>query len=511
MSTPGEWFRRVRYLLNRRRLEEDLRREMDAHRELMPAPSRFGNTLRLREEARDVWGGRWLDDAAQDVRYAWRTLALSHRTFALTAVSMLAIGIGVTTAVFSVVSGLLLQPLPFPRPERLVQLHGTTSLRGPQWPAVMNLDTYRRDSASFEAIAGYEVGGRYLRDGAGTDRVMVVRTEPAFFSVLGVQPLHGRTYETAEDVSVVVISEAFWKRRLGGSTDILGRPLVLDGQPFTVAGIMPADFQFPYRSGSLLPGVAEHTRTDLWMPFDRPLSPRGRIGTVTARLKPGVSVAAAQKELDVIAKRLEAQYPDTNLGKGVAIVPLAREVVPAEIRRLLYLLFGAVAIVLALACANVANLSLARMTLRQREVAVRAALGASPFRLVRQFLTESLLLALGGGIAGVILAWWDPEVPASRRATSRAHEVRASTGVFAFMAGVCADCRRGVGGRPPHRSRRDPRSRSRNRAAMAPWSGPAPLAIRRRRSGARVRPASAPWSSSASLVWLRATDAESSR
>jgi predicted permease len=461
VSTPGEWFRRARYLLNRRRLEEDLRREMDAHRELMPTPSRFGNSLRLREEARDVWGGRWLDDAAQDVRYAWRTLALSHRTFALTAVSMLAIGIGVTTAVFSVVSGLLLQPLPFPQPERLVQLHGTTSLRGPQWPAVMNLDTYRRDSTSFEAIAGYEVGGRYLRDGAGTDRVMVVRTEPAFFSVLGVRPLYGRTYETAEDRSVVVISEVFWKRRLGGHTDILGRPLVLDGQPFTVAGIMPADFQFPYRSGSLLPGVAEHTRSDLWMPFDRPLSPRGRIGTVTGRLKPGVSVAAAQNELDVIAKRLEAQYPDTNVGKGVAIVPLTREVVPAEIRRLLYLLFGAVAIVLALACANVANLSLARMTLRQREVAVRAALGASPFRLVRQFLTESLLLALGGGIAGGILAWWVLRrlIVAAAPYLPRAHEVGLDWRVFAFMAGVCAIVGGALGAAPALiASRRDPRA-----------------------------------------------------
>ena len=461
MSIPGEWFRRARYLLNRRRVEEDLRREMEAHREMMPAPSRFGNTLRLREDARDVWGWRWLDDLTQDLRYAVRTLAVSHRTFALTAVAMLAIGIGVTTAVFSVVSALMLRPLPFPQPDRLVQLSGTSTGRGPAGSAVMNLDTYRRESTSFEMVAGYEVGGRFMRDGAGTDRVKVVRTEPGFFTVLGVRPLYGRTYETAQDMGAVVISETFWKRRLGGSTDILGRPLVLDGQPFTVTGIMPADFQFPYRSGSLLQGVAEHTRTDMWMQFDRPLSPRGRIGSVTGRLKPGVTLAAAQQELNVIAKRLEAQYPDTNRGRGIAIVPLAQEVVPQETRRLLFLLFGAVAIVLGLACANVTNLSLARMTLRQREVAVRAALGASPFRLVRQFLTESLLLALAGGIAGVTLAWWILQrlIVTAAPYLPRAHEVGLDWRVFAFMIAVCTVVGVALGVAPALiAARRDPRA-----------------------------------------------------
>src|SRR5687768_13860869 len=369
MSIPGEWFRRARYLMQRRRVEEDLRREMDAHREMMPSPSRFGNTLRLREEAQDVWGWRWLDDLALDIRYAARTLFMSHRTFAITSVAMLALGIGASTAVFSVVSGLLLRPLPFPEAGRLVELQGTSSGRGPSGSAVSNVDSYRRESTAFQALAGYEVGARYLRDAGGLERVMAVRTELDFFAVLGVPALYGRTYDTGDTAASAVISEAFWRRRFGGAPDIAGRTIELDGQAVTIVGVMPDNFQFPYRSGSLLQGVAEHARTDVWTPFARPVPPRGRIGRVTGRLKPGVTLAAAQQELNGIAARLETQYPDTNRGRGVAIKPLARAVVPEATARLLFVLFGAVVIVLVLACANVANLSLARMTLRQREVA----------------------------------------------------------------------------------------------------------------------------------------------
>jgi putative ABC transport system permease protein len=459
MSVPGEWLRRARYLIHRRRIEDDLRREMEAHREMMGTPARFGNTLQLREQSHDVWGWRWLDDLAQDLRYAVRTLFLSHRTFAIAAISMLAVGIGVTTAVFSVVSGLVLRPLPFPQPDRLVQMRGTT-LRPAQGLQVTNLDTYRRDSTSFEAVAGYEVGARYLRDAGGTERVMVVRTERDFFAVIGVPALYGRTYDSSDKAPAVVIGETFWRVRFGGANDIIGRALVLDGQPYTVAGIMPAGFQFPYRAGSLLQSAAEHGRTDLWMPFEATVSARGRFGSVTARLKRGVSLPAAQSELNVIAKRLEAQDP-RNQGRGIAIVPLSQEVVPAPVRRLVLLLFGAVIIVLALASANVANLSLARMTIRQREVAVRAALGASPLRLVRQFLAESLLLSLTGGIAGLLLAWWMLKrlIVAAAPYLPRAHEVGLDWRVFTFMLAICAAVGTAVGAMPAIiAARRDPRS-----------------------------------------------------
>ena len=381
----------------------------------------------------------WLQDFGVDARYAFRTFVLSDRPFAMTALLTLAVGIGAATAVFSVVNGVLLQPLPFPSPDRLVQLHGT-SVRPPTTTSVGNLEAYRRESTSFAALAGYAVGARYMRNEIGAERVMVVQTEPEFFVALGVAPVSGRTYRPSDGASVVVISENFWRHRLGGVSGAVGRVLTLDRQPFTIVGIMPADFQFPYEAGSLLQGVASHSRTDLWMPFDGTLRPSARFSSAIGRLEPGVSVSAAQTEVNVISNRLERGESSRNEGRGVSVVPLARDVVPIPVRRLLLQMFGAVVIVLLLACANIANLSLARMAQRQREVAVRAAIGASPSRLVRQFLAEGILLALGGGLAGLLLAWWvlvrllaiaAPYLP-------RGHEVGLDARVFVFTLASCA-------------------------------------------------------------------------
>src|SRR5262249_50737252 len=212
-----------------------------------------------------------LDDLGQDLRFAVRTLGRGHRTFAVSSIVTLAIGIGATTAVFTVVSALLLRPLPFPRPDRLVALHGTTPhlARGTQ---VTNLPLYRSESRSFEAFAAYDVTARYMPGGDGLERVMVVRTESAFFPILGARALYGRTYDASDGTGVAVLSEDFWRRRFGANPDLIGRSVTLDDRPYLVTGIMPASFQFPYRSGSLLAGAGGgRQRTDVWLPYVQPL------------------------------------------------------------------------------------------------------------------------------------------------------------------------------------------------------------------------------------------------
>jgi putative ABC transport system permease protein len=475
MSVPGEWFRRLRYLLHRGAHDEQLRREMEAHREMLQVRARFGNTLRLREEARDVWGLRWIDDAGQDLRFAARTFGREHRTYAAAAIVTLAIGIGATTAVFTVVSGLLLRPLPFPHADRLVALRGTTP-HPAQGTQVTNLPIYRDESRAFEAFAAYDVFARYMRDDNAVERVMAVRTEQAFFPMLGVPALYGRTYDAADGTATVVLSEGFWRRRFGGG-EIIGRSLTLDDRPYIVVGIMPESFQFPYRAGSLLEGPAAQQRTDLWMPYEQPLPARARLGSVIGLLKTGVTLTAAQAELNAIAARIDAMVTN-NRGQGVSITPLADSVVPAPTRRLLLLFLSAVTIVLTLACANVANLSLARMMVRQREVAVRAALGASLSRLGRQFLTESLFVAFLGGTAGMLLAWGLLKrlIAAAAPYLPRAHEVTFDWRVFLFALAMCAAVGIAVGLAPALiAARRDPR------AALHESGGQSTMSLRQRR------------------------------
>jgi predicted permease len=445
-----EFLRRAWYLLNRRRFDDALRREMEAHRAMMDEPIRFGNPLRLREEARDVWGWAWLDDVMRDVRFAWRTL---RRTPGVTAIAVcsLALATGATTAIFSVINAVVLRPLPFPEPHRLVQVYGREwredrggspdPVTGPVgWP---ELEAYGRHATTFEGFAGYEVSTRHLDGASGPERLTAVAAELSFFEVLGVETLVGRPFRSGDSSDVAVISARLWSGRFGADRSLAGKRILLDGRPFTVVGVMPGRFQFPYRAGSLLPGALPYERTDVWVPLPTPSSAgsaprrRGRL-SVIARLRPEIPAAAGESELRRIAAVVAEQYSGTRVRVDARVVPLT-DVVTTQVRGSLWLLFAAVGLVLATACANVANLLLARMAVRSVEVATRAALGASSRRLRRQFLAESLLLAVAGASAGVLLARWGLDVLVAYGAAKipRAHEIGLDWTTFAFLLIVC--------------------------------------------------------------------------
>ncbi len=449
MNRIGEWWRRTWYLLNRSRFEAALRSEMEGHREAMGNPARFGNTLRLREEARDVWGWTWLDDLGRDLRFACRTL-LRTPGFTLVAVLSLALATGATTAIFSVVNGVLLRPLPFADPDGLVQVYGRNfredrggrdAVTGPVEPAV--LEAFAGQNTSFTGFAGYSVSTSHLQGPSGVERLNAVVADLQFFSLLGVKPIVGRTFDVGDPPDVAVISAGLWQQRFNSDPSLSGKTVTLSGRPVTLIGVMPSTFQFPYSAASILPGAQAESRTDIWIPMESLRSGasgslrRGRV-SVIARIKPGVATAAARSELEVIAQRVEEQYRGTAIRVGVRVEPLA-EVVLGPVTRSLWMLMAAVGLVLAAACANVANLLLARMTVRTREVVTRAALGASRARLVRQFLAESLLLSVAGGLAGLAIARWGTTVLLSTGAARipRTQEIALDWQAFAFLTVTC--------------------------------------------------------------------------
>jgi predicted permease len=467
MSWIFTFARRVHALIRGRELERGLDEEMRLHMELRgerlraaglapdeagaAARRRFGNAVRMREESMDAWGWRWLEQLGQDVRFAARTL---RRTpgFTTTVVLTLTLATGATTSIFSVVNGVLLRPLPFPEPDRLVQVYGRSwvsdaglsapdPVEGPV--GTIELAQFASQSTTFEGFAAYDLGTRHLDGPDGPERLTAVSADREFFSVLGVEPVAGRTFRPDDPLDVVVISGRLWQRRFNSDPSVVGRKVTLDDRPYTIIGIMPERFQFPYNSSSVMDGALPETRTDVWVPSPSlpPLPnnvPRRR-ARVTARVKPGVPVDTAAAELRVIAQRVEAEcYAGTTLRVGVRVRPLSEEVVD-PMRRSLWILLGAVVLVLAAACANVANLLLARMTVRASEVVTRTALGAGAFRLVRQFIAEGLMLTLTGGAGGALLAVWGTNLLVTLGAAKipRAHEVTLDWRVFAVLFAAC--------------------------------------------------------------------------
>ncbi|HKS40353.1 MAG TPA: ABC transporter permease [Blastocatellia bacterium] len=341
-----------------------------------------------------------METLLQDVRYALRML-VKKPSFTAIVVLALAIGIGANTAIFSVVNAILLRPLPYKTPDRIAMIWMTNPKLGidQDWHSYPNYTDYKEQNQVFEDMAAFNDRSYNLTGTGEPVRVMGAWATASLFSVLGVDPAQGRAFSVEEEEPgkdrVVVISHGLWQRRFGGDAGVIGQPISLNGVDRTVIGIMPANFAFPQKD------------TELWVPSG--LSPQRKQGRSSfflksvGRLKPGVTVAQAQSDMGAIGDRLDEQY--FRSGYTANIVSL-HEQETGKVRPALLVLLGAVVFVLLIACINVANLLLARAATREREIALRTALGAGRFRLVRQLLTESALLAFMGGIAGLLLAYW---------------------------------------------------------------------------------------------------------
>lgn len=411
---------RLKALLRRRQFDRDLDDELafhlamkeQAHRKdgvtaedaRARARQQFGSPLRVKESLRDMWQWSAVDRAWQDLRFAART-ARRDRAFTLVVVLTLALGIGATTAMFSIVDAVLLRPFPFPEPNGLVIVWETNRDRGLKRMvgSIANYTDWQRDATAFAELGAWELRNDNRTDGAQPEQVQGAVASSAFFRALRVQPALGRFFRADEDQPanrhVAVLGQDYWRRAFGGDASAIGRAVTINGESYTIVGVMPA-LRPPFRA-------------DIW----RPLAPdvarldRGDhsaliVGRLPADQPTAAATAKAEAELQTIARRLEAAYPQDNRGWNVRVESLYDAVVSETTRRAMQILMAAVGLLLLVACVNVANLLLSRAAGRHREMATRLALGAARGRVVRQLLTESAVLAGAGAIAGLLVAAW---------------------------------------------------------------------------------------------------------
>jgi predicted permease len=384
---------------HREQVEQQMRADgMSSDEAHYGAMRQFGNATRLRERSHEVMGFR-METVIQDLRFAVRQLG-KNPGFAMTAMLMLALGIGASTAIFGFVDAAMIEPLPYAQPGRLLDVAESAALFPRSNLSRADFEDWQRMNTTLQSLDAYTGDGYLLRVGSVSTPVPAGRVSDGFFHTLGVQPVLGRDFRTGEDkpgaAKVTILAYGTWMQRFGGRRDVIGQAVSLSGDPYTIVGVLPPNFAFQPRSN-----------VELWTPLGDKNGCELRRSChnlyAVGRLRDGVTAAKALAEFKRIAAQLESQYPDSNQGQSAHVAPLS-ELIVGQVRPILLTLLGGAGLLLVIACVNVASLLLVRSESRRREVAVRGALGATPLRLARQFVTEGLLLALAGCGAGLVAA-----------------------------------------------------------------------------------------------------------